>query len=210
LKKPYDHLPFMPIIVAESVAGEPLRGFQELEEKRGRMTLAEVQEFVERCDARLRASYDDGGAMADIARLPAEQGRDKLKHWIRDRLVQYLRDPERSRGKADPSHQPGAGERISIPPWQFNCEKPLQHLGLDPARNCVEIVQGTGHVIGYWVPIDWDGDCPDARMAIAAPELFAELSSLVGRAERDDLHTAKGWNLAAARAALAKAAPSIA
>jgi hypothetical protein len=97
-------------------------------------------------------------------------------------------------------------DRISIPPWQFNCEKQLRYLGLDPARNCVEIVQGTGIVIGYWVPTDWDGDCPDARMAIAAPDLFDALATMVRRVERDNLHTTKGWNLGTARAALAKAA----
>ncbi len=96
-------------------------------------------------------------------------------------------------------------DRISIPPWQFNRECQLQHLGLDPTRSCVEIVQETGIVIGYWVPTEWDGDCPDARMAIAAPELFAALKTQVGRVERDNLHTTRGWNLDAARAALAKA-----
>ena len=60
----------------------------------------------------------------------------------------------------------------------------------------MEIVQCTDIVIAYWVPTEWYGDCRDARMAIAAPQLFDAFATLVRRVKRDNLHTRKAGALA--------------
>ena len=42
-------------------------------------------------------------------------------------------------------------------------------------------------LMGVCVPTEWDGDCPDARVAIAGPELLAACSAAVERWEAGDL-----------------------
>jgi hypothetical protein len=94
VKIPYDQIPLVPTIVAETVARQPLQGLPKLEKKRRRMTAEEVREFADLCEARLRASYANGGVMLEIARLPGDQGRDELAYWVRFLLTLYLRDPQ--------------------------------------------------------------------------------------------------------------------
>ena len=93
MKTPYDQIPLVPLTVAEAVARQPLQGFSELEEKRKSHDGEEVREFADLCEIRCRASYNADGMMLEIARLPGDQGRDELAHWIRQWLASYLRDP---------------------------------------------------------------------------------------------------------------------
>lgn len=106
MKLPYDRIPLIPTIVAETVAEQPLPGFSELEDQRQRLTPDEVREFVDLCEARCRASYEANGLMLQIAQMPGEAARDELAYWIRQWLVSYLRDPrELRRCKEDPQPQ---------------------------------------------------------------------------------------------------------
>lgn len=71
-------------------------------------------------------------------------------------------------------HSPG--------PWTEERETALSRLGMDPDRLCVEI-QSNGRTIGYWVPCEWDGRCPDSQLIAAAPAILKALEGIVWFAE---------------------------
>jgi hypothetical protein len=73
-------------------------------------------------------------------------------------------------------------------PWSQEREVALKDLGMDPNRLCVEI-QRSGITIGYWVPCEWDGRCPDSALIVAAPEL---LQATTWAIEDWDENAAKG------------------
>jgi len=107
-RRPYEDLPFLPGFIAEIVAQDPYKG-QELstyarnqwdvdriEARRQRMTDAEVVEFADAVDARVKAAYEARARWFEkILRAPGNRGRDLLYMYIRHWLASYLTNPRR-------------------------------------------------------------------------------------------------------------------
>ena len=74
-------------------------------------------------------------------------------------------------------------------PWIENQECRFADIGSDPNRLCIEISHN-GYAIGYWVPTEWDGMCPDSKLIAVAPELLRTIKNLLSQI-RDTCKTRK-------------------
>lgn len=105
---PYDKLPLLPNILAETVCGEPYTGrelsnpagyyVKRIEAARQKMTPDDVREFADLCDRRCRAAYEAGGKWF-LKVVKAKDCREQLKVWLIHWLASYLHDPDSLRSK---------------------------------------------------------------------------------------------------------------
>jgi hypothetical protein len=103
----YENLPYLPNIVAETVCGQPYTGQEwsdmrrpaasiiaTIEEKRQKMTLKQILEFADICDARCKAAYEAKAHFFEDV-LKAKDGRPQLRMWLTHWMTSYLMSPER-------------------------------------------------------------------------------------------------------------------
>ena len=109
-RTPYDHLPLMPSVVAETVLDEVYTGAEisvrsrydslvaKTEAARLAMTPEQREEFVRLADAKCRSAYEaKGDFFMKIVRAKGNSGRAQLYMWIRHWLCSYLNNPENLR-----------------------------------------------------------------------------------------------------------------
>ena len=87
---------------------------------------------------------------------------------------------------------------FSFGPWVENRELELREVR---GRGRIAVEISNGYAIGYWVPNEWEGMCPDSKLIAAAPDLFKACEMVVDRWENGDLAGAAR----ACSAAIAKA-----
>lgn len=101
-KTPYDYLPIVPTIIADTVVGEVYTGSEvsdhsrcgrtvtAVEAVRSGLSMDERREFADLCEKRCRAAYEaDAEWMLKIGRSKTDRGRDQLYVWIRHWLSAY-------------------------------------------------------------------------------------------------------------------------
>ena len=100
--------------------------------------------------------------------------------------------------------------RIALTPWTLERETPFKRIGCDPDKLCSQIM-ADGWEVGYFVPAEWDGHSPAARLISAAPDLLEACKALMRHMEPPalpgDARTLTGYALdyRAAKSAIAKA-----
>lgn len=103
----FEHIPFIPFIVAETVANQPYTGMeysenarnpvyvQKYENLRQKMTKKQIEAFAEWVDRRCRYCYENNVEwFMKLANAKTSQGRDQLYVWVSHWLAAYLNNPE--------------------------------------------------------------------------------------------------------------------
>ena len=102
-KLPYDTIPLVPAIIAESVCSQPYTGAEwskgalshadisKVEIARQRMAQAQIREFADLCERKCRAAYEaDAKWMMKCARAKSNRGRDQLVSQLPQREGVYV------------------------------------------------------------------------------------------------------------------------
>jgi hypothetical protein len=116
-KTPYDMLPLVPTIIAETVCSQPYTGAEwskgalpssdiaKVEIARQKMTKAQIREFSDLCDQKCRAAFEAGAKwMTACVKAKGNRGRDQLYVYISHWLASYLHNPESFRRHAVGDH----------------------------------------------------------------------------------------------------------
>ena len=106
-RTPYDNLPLLPRVLAETVAGTPYAAIEysdrnrpaslvaKTEQRRQAMTPDMVRQFADACDHLCRSAYAVRAAWFErIARAKDSRCRDQLAVWMSHWLSGYLDSPE--------------------------------------------------------------------------------------------------------------------
>ena len=98
-KTPYDQLPLLPNLVAETVCATPYTGAEwrdggslpiaKIEANRLAMTSEDIRAFADSCDERCRKAYD-ANAKWFLDCVKNDTGRDQLYVWITHWLAAHL------------------------------------------------------------------------------------------------------------------------
>lgn len=67
-------------------------------------------------------------------------------------------------------------------PWTEEGAERLDSVYLCPDWKIVPIY-ARGYKIGYWIPLEWDGNCPDSKAIAALPELLEACKRALERLE---------------------------
>ena len=105
-KTPYDMLPLIPTICAETVASQPYteQEFSEglrsgdraakVEAKRIVMTPEDIREFADLAERHCQQAYEaDAKWFLECVNAPGDRGRNQLYAWLSHWLAAYLHDP---------------------------------------------------------------------------------------------------------------------
>jgi hypothetical protein len=116
-KVPYDRIPLVPPIIAETICSQPYTGAEcsegalspsdisKVEIARQAMTQTQIREFSDLCEGKCRAAYEAGAKwMVERARAKGNRGRDQLYVYMSHWLASYLHNPELFRRVADEGH----------------------------------------------------------------------------------------------------------
>ena len=106
-KIPYDRIPLIPAIIAETVCHGPYTGSELstqvrsasdvtwVEAARQKMSPADVREFSDLCEKACRYAYEHGAKwMVKCAAAKGTRGRDQLYSLVAHWLAAYLTDPD--------------------------------------------------------------------------------------------------------------------
>ncbi len=105
-KTPYDRIPLVPAIIAETVCSHLYTGAEwsvgtlsptdisKVEVVRQKMTPAQVREFADLCEQKCRAAYEANAKwMVKCAKAKSNRGRDQLYVYVTHWLASYLHNP---------------------------------------------------------------------------------------------------------------------
>lgn len=106
-KVPYDRMPMVPAIIAETVCSQPYTGAEwsegavshaqisRVEIARQAMTQAQIGEFSDLCERKCKAAYEaDAKWIVECVQATGSRGRDQLYIYMSHWLASYIHDPE--------------------------------------------------------------------------------------------------------------------